>query len=279
MGGQTRMPRVQQMVKDFFGLDPAKSVHPDEVVALGAAVQAAALVNAQQSGSQPDLLLLDVTPLNLGIMIAGGYFNTLIPANTTVPTSKSHTFTTVRDNQTAVKIVVLQGDSDVSNQNEMLGEFILTDLPAMPRGTMEIEVTFDISPEGIVSVFAKDKATGREQSIQVTATSRMSEDELQQVLTANEEFAVTEKNTEVFQTLRNDVERHLREVDALVPKVRDFLSASDFGEDALKKVETQKERARRAIQMQDIPALKEVREKLERANTMLKGVAERVAGT
>jgi molecular chaperone DnaK len=273
------MPRVQQMVKDFFGLDPAKSVHPDEVVALGAAVQASALVNAQQSGSQPDMLLLDVTPLNLGIMIAGGYFNTLIPANTTVPTSKSHTFTTVRDNQTAVKIVVLQGESEVANQNEMLGEFILTDLPAQARGTIEIEVTFDISPEGIVSVFAKDKVTGREQSIQVTATSRMSETELQKVLAANEEFAVAEKNTEVFQALRTEVERHLREVDALIPKVREFLSASDFGEDALKKVETQKERARRAIQMQDIPALKDVREKLERANQMLKGVAERVAGT
>jgi molecular chaperone DnaK len=279
VGGQTRMPRVQQMVKDFFGLDPAKSVHPDEVVALGAAVQASALVNAQQSGSQPDMLLLDVTPLNLGIMIAGGYFNTLIPANTTVPTSKSHTFTTVRDNQTAVKIVVLQGESEVANQNEMLGEFILTDLPAQARGTIEIDVSFDISPEGIVSVFAKDKVTGREQSIQVTATSRMSETELQKVLAANEEFAVAEKNTEVFQALRTEVERHLREVDALIPKVREFLSASDFGEDALKKVETQKERARRAIQMQDIPALKDVREKLERANQMLKGVAERVAGT
>jgi molecular chaperone DnaK len=277
VGGQTRMPRVQQLVREFFGLDPAKSVHPDEVVALGAAVQASALVNSN-TGKQPEMLLLDVTPLNLGIMIAGGYFNTLIPANTTVPTSKSHTFTTVRDDQTAVKIVVLQGESEIANQNEMLGEFILTDLPAGKRGTVEVDVTFDISPEGIVSVFAKDKATGRQQSIQVTATSRMSEEELQRVLAANEEFAVAEKNTEAFQMLRNDVERHLREIDALVPRVRDFLSASDFGDDALKKVETQKERARRAIQMQDLPALKDVREKLDRANQMLKGVAERVAG-
>ena len=276
VGGQTRMPRVQTMVREFFGLEPAKSVHPDEVVALGAAVQASALINDGSKDGKPDMLLLDVTPLNLGIMIAGGYFNTLIHANTTVPTSKSHTFTTVRDNQTAVKIVVLQGESEVANQNEMLGEFILTDLPASPRGTVEIDVTFDISPEGIVSVAAKDKATGREQSIQVTATSRMSEEELQRVLAANEEFAVTEKNTEVFQVLRTDVERALREIDALIPRVREFLSASDFGEDALKKVDTQRERAQRAIQMQDIPALREVREKLDRATQMLRGVADRV---
>jgi molecular chaperone DnaK len=224
------------------------------------------------------MLLLDVTPLNLGIMIAGGYFQTLIPANTTVPTSKSHTFTTVRDNQTAVKIVVLQGDSQVANQNEMLGEFILTDLPMKPRGTIEVEVSFDISPEGIVSVSARDKGTGREQSIQVTATSRMSEEELQKVLQANEEFAVAEKNNEAFQALRTEVERYLREIDGLLPRVRDFLSASEFGQDALKKVETQTERARRAIQMQDIMALKDVREKLERASQMLKGVADRAAG-
>jgi molecular chaperone DnaK len=278
VGGQTRMPRVQALVKEYFGLEPAKSVHPDEVVALGAAVQASALVNAQQSGGQPEMLLLDVTPLNLGIMIAGGYFQTLIPANTTVPTSKSHTFTTVRDNQTAVKIVVLQGESQVANQNEMLGEFILTDLPAKPRGTVEIDVSFDISPEGIVSVAAKDKSTGREQSIQVTATSRMSEEELKRVLAANEEFAVAEKNNEAFQTLRTEVERHLREIDALLPRVRDFLSASDFGQDALKKVETQADRARRAIQMQDLGALRDVREKLERAAQMLKGVADRASG-
>ena len=279
VGGQTRMPRVQTLVKEFFGLEPAKSVHPDEVVALGAAVQASALVNASTSNKQPELLLLDVTPLNLGIMIAGGYFNTLIPANTTVPVSESHTFTTVRDDQTAVKIVVLQGESEIANQNEMLGEFILTDLPAGKRGTVEVDVTFDISPDGIVSVFAKDKATGRQQSIKVTASGRMSEDELQRVLAQNEEFAVAEKNTEAFQTLRNDVERHLREIDALVPRVREFLSASDFGDDALKKVDTQKERAKRAIQMQDLPALKDVREKLERANQMLKGVADRVSST
>ncbi|MDP2341578.1 MAG: molecular chaperone DnaK [Deltaproteobacteria bacterium] len=277
VGGQTRMPKVQQVVKEYFGIDPAKSVHPDEVVALGAAVQAAALIGAAEQGKQPDLLLLDVTPHHLGIMIAGGYFNTLIPANSTVPTSAMHTFTTVRDDQTAVKIVVLQGDSDVANQNELLGEFLLTGLPSKPRGEIEIDVKFDISPDGIVSVSAKDKSTGQEQSIQVTATNRLSEDEMKRILSANEEFAVSEKNTELFSTLKNDVERHIREVDKLLPAVKDFITASDFGDDALKKVEAVKDRAKRAIQRQDLESLKGVQEPLERAVGMLKGVADRIA--
>jgi molecular chaperone DnaK len=277
VGGQTRMPKVQQVVKEYFGIDPAKSVHPDEVVALGAAVQAAALIGAAEQGKQPDLLLLDVTPHHLGIMIAGGYFNTLIPANSTVPTSAMHTFTTVRDDQTAVKIVVLQGDSDVANQNELLGEFLLTGLPSRPRGEIEIDVKFDISPDGIVSVSAKDKSTGQEQSIQVTATNRLSEDEMKRILSANEEFAVSEKNTELFSTLKNDVERHIREVDKLLPAVKDFITASDFGDDALKKVEAVKDRAKRAIQRQDLESLKGVQEPLERAVGMLKGVADRIA--
>ncbi len=277
VGGQTRMPKVQQMVKEYFQLEPAKSVHPDEVVALGAAVQAAALIGSSEPGKQPDMLLLDVTPHRLGIMIAGGYFNTLIPANTTVPTTATHTFTTVRDDQTAVKIMVLQGQSDIANQNELLGEFLLTGLTAMKRGEIEIEVKFDISPDGIVSVSARDKATGQEQSIQVTATNRLTEDELKRILSTNEEYAVSEKNTELFATLKNDVERSLREVERLVPSVREFITASDFGDDALKKVDVVRERAKRAMQMQDIEALKGVQEPLERAVQMLKGVADRIA--
>ncbi len=277
VGGQTRMPKVQQVVKEYFGIDPVKSVHPDEVVALGAAVQAAALVGAQEEGKQPDLLLLDVTPHQLGIMIAGGYFNTLIPANSTVPTSSMHTFTTVRDAQTAVKIVVLQGDSEVANQNELLGEFLLTGLPSRPRGEIEVDVKFDISPDGIVSVSARDKSTGVQQSIQVTATNRLSEDEMKRILSTNEEFAVAEKNTEMFTKVKNDVERHMRDVDKLMPLVKDFITGSDFGDDALKKVEAVKERAKKAIQRQDVEALKDVQELLDRAVSMLKGVAERIA--
>jgi molecular chaperone DnaK len=263
-------------VKAFFGLDPAKSVHPDEVVALGAAVQAAALVGGTSTAEAPAMLLLDVTPHHLGIMIAGGYFNVLIPANTTVPTSATHTFTTVRDDQTTVKIVVLQGDSRVAQENELLGEFMLTDLPAGPRGTVEVDVRFDISSDGIVSVAARDKSTGREQSIQVTASSRMSDDEMKQIMDTNDAFAVAEKNNEEFQALKTEVERSLREIDRLLPGVRDFLGASELGDGALKKIAAVKERAGSAIQAQDFELLKSVHEPLERAVTMLKGVAERV---
>jgi molecular chaperone DnaK len=276
VGGQTRMPKVQAAVKTFFGLEPAKSVHPDEVVALGAAVQAAALVGGTQEEEKPGLLLLDVTPHHLGIMIAGGYFNVLIPANTTVPTSAMHTFTTVRDDQTTVKIVVLQGDSRIAHENELLGEFLLTDLPAGPRGSVEVDVRFDISSDGIVSVAARDKSTGREQSIQVTASGRLSEDELKKIMSSNDEFAVAEKNVEKFQALKTEVERVLRDVDRLLPGVREFIGASELGDDALKKIEAVKERARGAIAAQDLEGLKNVLEPLERAVTMLKGVSERI---
>jgi molecular chaperone DnaK len=277
VGGQTRMPKVQEAVKEFFGCEPAKSVHPDEVVALGAAVQAASLVKAEEAPeAEPDLLLLDVTPHNLGIMIAGGYFQTLIEANTTVPTSASHIFTTVKDNQTAVKIVVLQGDSGVASENELLGEFILTGLRGAPRGQVEIEVMFDISPDGIVSVSAKDIETGQEQSIQVTASNKMSEDEVERILHENQEYAVREKNIEAFGGLRNDIEREMREIEKLMPQVRDLIAASDFGGDALAKADRLIERAKRAIEMQDMQALEEVKEPLERTQTMFKGLAAKL---
>ncbi len=275
VGGMTRMPRVQEAVRSYFGLEPAKSVHPDEVVALGAAVQASALIQTG-TGEQPDLLLLDVTPHNLGIMIAGGYFQTLIPANSTVPTSATHVFTTVRDNQTAVKIMVLQGDSDVASANELLGEFLLTGLPNAPRGTIEIDVKFDISPDGIVSVSAKDRATGLEQSIQVTATNKLTEEEMQRIIQENEKFAVAEKAQEDFQELRTDTERMLRDIERLLPTVREVIGASDFGDDALKKAAAVMERARRAVSMQDGEALRSGREQLDRTLVMFKGVAAKV---
>lgn len=277
VGGQTRMPRVQQAAKAYFGIDPARSVHPDEVVALGAAVQAAALVGSQDTDQPPDVLLLDVTPHRLGIMIAGGYFNTLIPANSTVPTMAVHTFTTVRDDQTAVKIVVLQGDSNMAAENELLGEFLLTGLPSLPRGTIEIDVKFDISPDGIVSVSATDKSTGQEQRIEVTSSNRLSEEEIKNILSANDEYAVSEKNTELFSTLRNNAERLLRDIDKLLPTVKGVVGGADFGDDALKKIEAVTERAAKAMQSQNVEALKDVLEPLERAVSMMKGLAERSA--
>ena len=276
VGGMTRMPKVQEAVKGYFNLEPAKTVHPDEVVALGAAVQAAALVGATSSAEHPDLLLLDVTPHNLGIMIAGGYFQMLIPANSTVPTSATHVFTTVRDDQTAVKIVVLQGDSDVAAHNELLGEFLLTGLPSGPRCSVEIDVRFDISSDGIVSVSAKDRASGREQSIQVTATNRLSEEEMGRIIEENEKFAVAERNVEAFQAVRTDVERSLREIDRLLPIVQDTLGQSDFGVDALKKAQAVIDRTKRAIAMQDVDALQGAKEPLERTVGMLRGVASRI---
>src|SRR5262249_37231326 len=185
VGGQTRTPKVQEMVADFFGLAPCKGVHPDEVVALGAAIQGAALLDEQS-----DMLLLDVTPHSLGIMIEGGYFHRLIEQNTTVPCAKSHVFTTVRDNQTAVKILVLQGESNRAEENELLGEFILTGLRRAPRGEVEVEVTFEISADGIVSVSAKDLETGLQQSITVTATSGLTEDEIRRMVEASKDYMV-----------------------------------------------------------------------------------------
>jgi molecular chaperone DnaK len=277
VGGQTRMPKVQTMVKEFFGLEPCKTVHPDEVVALGAAVQGSALVSSAESDA-PELLLLDVTPHNLGIMIAGGYFQTLIEANSTVPTSASHMFTTVRDNQTAVKIVVLQGDSGVASENELLGEFILTGLRKAPRGEVEIEVMFDISPDGIVSVSAKDMETGQEQSIQVTASNKLTEEEVKRILEENEEYAVQEKDIEAFGAARTDVERHIREIEKLMPKVREIIAQSDFGGDALAKADRLIERGKRAVAMKDTEALDSVKEQLERTSSMFKGLASKLGG-
>src|SRR5882724_10976872 len=173
VGGMTRMPKVQDSVKEFFGREPCKGVHPDEVVALGAAVQGAALVDESKQ-----MILLDVTPHPLGIMTFGSNFEELIPQNTTVPTSRSKIFTTSRDNQTAVKILVMQGDHQKATDNELLGEFILTGLRRAPKGQVEIEVTFEINSDGIVSVSAKDLETGQLQSIQVTASSGLTKEEV-----------------------------------------------------------------------------------------------------
>src|SRR5574342_58994 len=198
VGGMTRMPRVQQAVAEFFGLEPCKGVHPDEVVALGASIQASALTDEKH-----EILLLDVTPHSLGIMIVGGYFHKLIEQNTTVPTSKSHVFTTVKDNQTSVKILVLQGESDRAEENELLGEFVLTGLRRAAKGEVEISVTFHISADGIVSVKAKDQETGIEQSITVTATSGLTEDEIKDMVDANKDYMVEVRSNQEFERHRH----------------------------------------------------------------------------
>src|SRR5207253_2155282 len=181
VGGQTRMPKIQEAVKSLFGRDPAKNVNPDEAVALGAAIQGSMLLHSDQ-----EMLLLDVTPHSLGIAIAGGFFQKIISKNTTVPTSAHHVFTTVKDDQTSAKITVVQGESEAATDNELLGEFMLTGLRAAPRGAVDIDVIFDISADGIVSVSAIDVQTGTRQSITVTASSGLTEDEIKKAARSNE---------------------------------------------------------------------------------------------
>jgi len=270
VGGMTRMPRVQQAVAEFFGLEPCKGVHPDEVVALGASIQGAALMDEQS-----DILLLDVTPHSLGIMIVGGYFHKLIEQNTTVPTSKSHVFTTVKDNQTSVKILVLQGESDRAEENELLGEFVLTGLRSAPRGEVEIEVTFHISADGIVSVKARDLETGKEQAITVTASSGLTEEEIRKMVDANKEYLLDVRTGQEFEKHRHQAERMLDEIEGLFPQVSEIISGSDFGQDAVKKARGVCERARQAIAARDAQQLSESNEALTRTLNMFKGVVSK----
>src|SRR5687767_11837579 len=257
VGGMTRMPKVQEMVAEFFGIEPCKGVHPDEVVGLGASIQGAALVDEKN-----DVLLLDVTPHSLGIMIVGGYFHKLIEQNTTVPTSKSHVFTTVKDNQTSVKILVLQGESDRAEENELLGEFILTGLRRAVRGEVEVEVTFTISADGIVSVKAKDLETGLEQSITVTATSGLTEDEIRDMIDANKDYMVEVRSNQEFDKHRHGAERMLEEIEGLFSQVSEIISGSDFGQDAIKKARGVCDRARQAIAAKDLRQLQDSSESL-----------------
>jgi len=219
VGGQTRMPMVQETVRKFFGKEPNKSVNPDEVVGIGAAIQAAVL-----GGEVKDVLLLDVTPLTLGIETLGAVATPIIERNTTIPTKKSQIFSTAADGQTSVEIHVVQGERPMAGDNKTLGRFILDGIPPAPRGIPQVEVAFDIDADGILHVSAKDKATGREQKITITASSGLAKDEVDRMVKDAERFATDDKQRKEEVEARNNAdslayqaEKTLRDLGEKVP--------------------------------------------------------------
>ena len=222
VGGSTRIPKVQQIVKELFGKDPHKGVNPDEVVAFGAAIQAGVL-----AGDVKDLLLLDVTPLSLGIETLGGVMTTLIPRNTTIPTRKSETFSTAADNQTSVEVHVLQGERPLARDNRTLGRFHLIGLPPAPRGVPQIEVTFDIDANGIVNVSAKDLGTGKEQKITITATSGLGKEEVERMMKEAETHTDEDKKRREEIDTRNRADQAVYGAERLIKDVGEKLGAAD----------------------------------------------------
>lgn len=270
VGGMTRMPAVQRAVSEFFGREPRKGVHPDEVVAVGAAIQAHALV-----GEETSVLLLDVTPHSLGIMVHGGGFQVIIDKNSTVPTSESHIFTTVRDNQTSVKILVLQGEASRAEENEILGEFVLTGLRKASAGEVEIEVTFDISADGIVSVRARDLETGKAQSITVTATSGLTEDEISSMIQENADYMVQVKSSEQVDGRRDSIRRAVREIERLMPDVELTLGSSEMGREVLRKAHDSVVTAREHLNSNSASQISASLEMLERTLSVFRGILDR----
>ena len=259
VGGSTRIPKVQQMVQDLFGKEPNKSVNPDEVVALGAAVQGGVL-----GGDVKDVLLLDVTPLSLGIETLGGVLTRLIERNTTIPTRKSETFSTAADNQTSVEIKVFQGERSMTADNRLLGVFQLVGIPPAPRGVPQVEVTFDIDANGILNVSAKDKATGKEQKITITSSSGLSQEEIEKMAKDAEMHAADDEKR------RGDIETRNR-ADAMIYSTEKTLSEhrDKIGEDDVKKIEEALAAAKEAVKGGDAAAIEQALNNLTQASHKL----------
>ncbi len=259
VGGMTRMPAVQERVKKIFGKDPHKGVNPDEVVAVGAAIQAAVL-----KGEVKDVLLLDVTPLSLGIETLGGVFTKLIDRNTTIPTKKGQVFSTAQDNQTAVSIRVFQGEREMAADNKLLGQFDLVGIPVAPRGVPQVEVTFDIDANGIVHVAAKDLGTGKEQSIKITASSGLSEEEIKKMVKDAEAHAAEDKKRKETVEARNQLDSLIYSTEKSLKEHGAALDASTKDE-----VESALKRAKEALQGQDAQAMRAAGEQLSQVSHKL----------
>lgn len=252
VGGSTRIPAVVEAVRKETGKEPNKSVNPDEVVAMGAAIQGGVI-----SGDVKDIVLLDVTPLSLGIETMGGVFTKLIDRNTTIPTSKSQVFSTAADNQPAVDVHVLQGERPMAADNKTLGRFQLTDIPAAPRGVPQIEVTFDIDKNGIVNVRAKDLGTGKEQTITIKSSSGLSDEEIERMVKDAEANAEADKKRKEEVDLRNEVDQLIFTVDKTLKDLEGKVDAED-----VKKAETVRDELKAAVEANDLEAMKAKRDAL-----------------
>jgi molecular chaperone DnaK len=259
VGGQTRMPRIQALVKELFGKEPHKGVNPDEVVAVGAAIQGGVL-----GGEVKDLLLLDVTPLTLSIETLGGVATPMIPRNTTIPTRKTETFSTAADNQTSVEVHVLQGERPLARDNRTLGKFHLTGIPPAPRGLPQIEVTFDIDANGILNVTAKDMATSKDQKITITSTSGLSKEEVDRMAKEADAHSAEDKAKREEIEARNQLDSMVYQIEKMLREHGDKISGSERGE-----VENALADAKKTLEGGDGKAMNAARERLTQASHKL----------